>query len=80
MVKLMSYSYSVATGLTPYGPFTCSVDKINSRAGSPGLAGGGTSCSLHRTVCPFLLSEEGDVASTIRHYVVLVWIPSWYLD
>ena len=80
MVKILSYSYSVVTVLTPYGTFTCTVDKIKSEASLPGLTGGGTSCSLCGTVCPFLLPEEGDVAATTWDSVFYLWIPSWGFD
>ena len=72
MVKLPPYSYSILSGPTPCGPFTCIVDKIKSEAGSPGLTGEGTSFSLRGTVCPFIFSEEGDVAAAMRHSAVLV--------
>ena len=75
MIKSPSYSYSVATYSTPYGPFSCTVDKTKSEAGSSGLTGGGTSCFLHGTICSFLLSEEGDIVAATRHSVVCVWIP-----
>ena len=80
MIKLPSYSYSIATVLTPYGPFTWAAGKVKNEAGSTELTGGGTSCFLWGTICHFLLSEEGDVEATTRQSVVLVWIPSWNLD
>ena len=75
MIKLPSYSYSIATVLTPYGPFTCAAGKVKNEAGSTELTGGGTSCFLHGTICSFLLSEEGDIVAATRHSVVCVWIP-----
>ena len=81
MVKIPFYSYSIAIVLTPYGPFTCAVDKSKSEAGSHGLTGGGTLCLLRGTVCPFLLPKEGDVvAATWYSVLYYVWIPSWGFD
>ena len=80
MVKIPLHSYSVVAVFTPYGSFTCAVDKIKSEAGSPGLTGGGTLCSLRGTVRFFLLPKEGNVVAATWHSGLYVWIPLWGFD